>query len=143
VFAVLADAASYPQWWRPVYLGVWTDGGLGVGTVSHQHFRGRLPYHLRTSTRTTVHEPPRVLEGAVDGDLRGTGRWTLLPRHGGTHVRFDWSVHADRPLLNALTPLLRPLLRWNHAWAIARAREGLEPYVLSAARRREAAPPSP
>jgi hypothetical protein len=38
-------------------------------------------------------------------------------------------VHADRPLLRALTPVLRPALRWNHAWAIARAREGLEPYA--------------
>jgi hypothetical protein len=121
---------------------VWTDGGRGVGTVSHQHFQGRLPYHLRTTTRTTVHDPPHVLEGEVEGDLRGTGRWTLTPTAAGTHVRFDWTVHADRPLLKALTPVLRPLLRWNHAWAIARAQEGLEPYVLSAARRPGAPSPS-
>jgi Polyketide cyclase / dehydrase and lipid transport len=143
VFAALADATAYPQWWQPVYKGVWTEGGHGVGTVSHQHFQGRLPYHLRTRTRTTVHDPPHVLEGEVDGDLRGTGRWTLTPAPHGTHVRFDWTVHADRPLLRALTPVLRPLLRWNHAWAIARAQEGLEPYVLSAVRTPRAAPPSP
>ena len=53
-------------------------------------------------------------------------------------MRFDWRVHADRPLLRILTPLLRPALRWNHAWAIARAVEGLEPY----ARAREAEPAS-
>jgi uncharacterized protein YndB with AHSA1/START domain len=138
VFEVLADARGYPLWWRPVYLGVTGDGGRGVGSVHHQHFRGRLPYTLRTSTTTTVHEPPHVLEGEVAGDLRGTGRWTLTPVDGGTHVRFDWTVHADRPLLRVLTPVLRPLLRWNHAWAIARAREGLEPYALSAV-----APPVP
>jgi uncharacterized protein YndB with AHSA1/START domain len=141
VFAALADGASYPRWWRPVYKDVRTEGGPGVGTVSHGHFQGRLPYHLHTRTRTTVHEPPHVLEGEVDGDLRGTGRWTLTPSASGTHVRFDWTVHADRRLLKALTPVLRPLLRWNHAWAIARAREGLEPYVLSAARTRAAASP--
>ena len=44
-----------------------------------------------------------------------------------THVRFDWQVHADRRLLRVLTPVLRPLFRWNHNWAIARAMEGLEP----------------
>jgi hypothetical protein len=44
-------------------------------------------------------------------------------------VRFDWQVHADRRLLRVLTPVLRPLLRWNHNWAIARAMEGLEPYA--------------
>jgi hypothetical protein len=38
-------------------------------------------------------------------------------------------VHADRRLLKLLTPILRPALRWNHNWAIARPIEGLEPYV--------------
>jgi hypothetical protein len=28
-----------------------------------------------------------------------------------------------------LTPLLRPMFRWNHNWAIARAMDGLEPYA--------------
>ena len=44
-------------------------------------------------------------------------------------MRFDWRVFADRPLLRTLTPLLRPVFRWNHDWAIARAMEGLEPYA--------------
>ncbi len=55
--------------------------------------------------------------------------WTVTPTPGGTHVRFDWQVYADRKLLRALTPVLRPMLRWNHSWAIARAVEGFEPYA--------------
>jgi hypothetical protein len=51
VFEVLADARSYPEWWRPVYLESETDNG----------------------------------------------RWTLTPRKGGTHVRFDWQVFARPP----------------------------------------------
>jgi hypothetical protein len=39
------------------------------------------------------------------------------------------TVHAARPLLRKLTPLLRPALWWNHSWAIARAIDGLEPYA--------------
>jgi hypothetical protein len=75
-----------------------------------------------------------VIEGETEGDLRGRGIWTLEPlASGGTHVRFDWRVYADRPLLRALTPLLRPALRWNHNWATARAMEGLEPYARSRA----------
>jgi uncharacterized protein YndB with AHSA1/START domain len=130
VFAALADARSYPDWWRPVYLDVETDGAPRVGQESRQHFKGRLPYHLRTRSRIVRHEPPAVLEADVDGDLRGHGRWTLTETPaGGTHVRFDWRVHADRALLRVLTPVLRPAFRWNHDWAIARAREGLEPYA--------------
>ena len=38
-------------------------------------------------------------------------------------------MYADRKLLRALTPVLRPMFRWNHNWAIARAVDGLEPYA--------------
>ena len=139
VFAALSDARSYPVWWKPVYLDVEADGEPAVGKVSRQHFKGRLPYHLRTRSRITRLEPPHAIGAEVDGDLRGTGLWTLAPTDEGTHVRFDWRVHADRPLLRLLTPVLRRALRWNHAWAIARAREGLEPYALRGAEQRVAA----
>jgi quercetin dioxygenase-like cupin family protein/uncharacterized protein YndB with AHSA1/START domain len=136
VFDALADARTYPQWWRPVHLGVESGEPSGVGHVATQHFKGRLPYRLTTRTTTTRHEPPHVLEVDVEGDLRGRGTWTLTPDGGDrTHVRFDWHVFADRPLLRVLTPVLRPALRANHDWAIARAREGLEPYAAAHSRR--------
>jgi uncharacterized protein YndB with AHSA1/START domain/quercetin dioxygenase-like cupin family protein len=134
VFAALADGRSYPDWWRPVYLSVEADGEPAVGKVARQHFKGRLPYHLKTESRIVDFDPPRSLSVDVDGDLRGHGKWTLTPAGGGgTHVRFDWQVFADRPLLRALTPVLRPAFRWNHNWAIKRAMEGLEPYARRAA----------
>jgi uncharacterized protein YndB with AHSA1/START domain len=130
VFAAIADARSYPTWWKPVYIEVESEGEPAVGKESRQHFKGRLPYHLRTRSRITRLEAPHAIGAEVDGDLRGTGLWTLTENADGTtHVRFDWRVHADRLLLRLLTPVLRRALRWNHAWAIARAREGLEPYA--------------
>jgi uncharacterized protein YndB with AHSA1/START domain/quercetin dioxygenase-like cupin family protein len=140
VFRAIADARSYPRWWRPVYIDVEADGEPEVGKESRQHFKGRLPYHLHTRSRITRLEHPHVVAAEVDGDLRGYGEWTLTETATGTHVRFDWRVHADRALLRILTPLLRPAFRWNHAWAIARAQEGLEPYardLLPAADARE------
>ena len=135
VHAAVGDASTYPEWWRPTYISVRTEGDAGVGQVNHHHFRGPLPYTLKATTTTTRYEPPALVETAVDGDLRGTGTWTLTPAaDGGTHVRFDWRVFADRPFLRVLTPVLRPVFRWNHAWAITRAQAGLEPY----ARRRAA-----
>jgi quercetin dioxygenase-like cupin family protein/uncharacterized protein YndB with AHSA1/START domain len=125
VFDALADGTTYPAWWKPVYIDVRHEGEYTL-----QHFKGRLPYHLHTRTRTTRSERPHRLQGETDGDLRGTGIWTLTENaDGSTHVRFDWRVHADRPLLKVLTPFLKPVLRWNHNWAIARAMDGLEPYV--------------
>ena len=134
VFEALADGRTYPEWWKPVYLGVEADGPPAVGRVSREHFKGRLPYHLRTTSKIVRLEPPTEIEAEVEGDLSGRGIWTLTRRDSGTHVRFDWRVNADRPLLRVLTPLLRPLFRWNHNWAIARAIEGLEPYARRPAR---------
>ena len=133
VFEALADARTYPRWWTPVYLDVDADGPPRLGKVSRQHFKGRLPYHLHTESTITRLEPPNVVEGDVTGDLRGRGTWTLTPTASGTHVRFDWRVLADRRLLRLLTPVLRPVFRWNHNWAIARAMEGLEPYARGTA----------
>ena len=76
---------------------------------------------------------PREFEVEVVGDLTGRGAWTLTPSDGHLHIRFDWRVLADRPLLRYLTPILRPLFRWYHSWSIKRAIEGLEPYARSRA----------
>ena len=131
VFHALSDARTYPQWWKPVYIGVdAADGPVAVGSTATQHFKGRLPYHLRKSAVVTRYEPPHLIESKVTGDLAGTGIWTLTQAGGGdVHVKFDWRVAADRPLIRTLTPILRPIFRWNHNWAIARAKEGLEPFA--------------
>lgn len=134
VFGALTDAASYPVWWKPVYIDVEVDGPPEVGRTSRQHFKGRLPYTLRTTSEITRLEPPRSFTVEVVGDLSGTGVWDLSANEDGrVHVRFDWRVHADRALLRYLTPLLRPIFRWNHNWSIKRAIEGLEPYARAQA----------
>jgi len=133
VFDALADAGTYPEWWRPVYIAVEVDGPPAQGRVSVHEFKGRLPYHLKTRFEIVRMERPREFEVSVVGDLTGKGVWTLTPKDGGVHVRFDWRVIADRPLLRYLTPVLRPLFRWNHNWSIQRAQAGLEPYARSRA----------
>jgi uncharacterized protein YndB with AHSA1/START domain len=132
VFEALADARTYPQWWKPVYIDVQADGPPEPGRVSQQHFKGRLPYTLHTTSEIVRLERPNSFAVEVVGDLTGTGLWKLTPRDGGVHVHFDWRANADRPLLRILTPVLRPIFRWNHNWSIARAREGLEPFARRA-----------
>lgn len=131
VFDALADARTYPEWWAPVYKQVDADGPPRVGSTSTQRFKGKLPYTLTTQSRITRLERPHLIAGDVVGDLSGHGLWTLTERGDLTHVRFDWTVRADRPLIRVLTPVARPIFRWNHAYAIARAIDGLEPYLRS------------
>ena len=129
VFDAIADARTYPDWWRPVYIAAEADGPPALGRLSRQHFKGRLPYTLRITSKVTRLERPTEVEVDVEGDLSGHGHWTLTETDGRVHVRFDWRVNADRALLRVLTPVLRPLFRWNHNWAIARAIDGLERYA--------------
>jgi hypothetical protein len=124
VYDTLVDARTYLDWWKPVYISV-----EGDERVTRHHFKGRLPYTLKMRAELVSSDRPNSFEVAVDGDLRGRGVWTLTERAGRTHVRWDWIVFADRALLRYLTPILRPLFRFNHNWAVVRAREGLEPYA--------------
>ena len=133
VYEALADSRTYPEWWTPVYISVEADGPPEPGCVARHEFKGQLPYHLKTRSEIVRAEPPGEFEVEVVGDLSGRGVWTLSERDGGTLVRFDWRVYADRPLLRYLTPILRPVFRWNHNWSIKRAIEGLEPYARSRA----------
>src|SRR5207248_2616268 len=65
VFELLADARTYPDWWRPVYIAAESDGPPELGRESRQHFKGRLPYTLRTRSTITVYEPPELLGADV------------------------------------------------------------------------------
>jgi uncharacterized protein YndB with AHSA1/START domain len=129
VFDALADARTYPEWWTPIYKSVDADGPPAVGCESRQKFSATLPYTLTTRSRIVRMERPNEFAVEVDGDLRGHGVWTLTPRDGKVHVRFDWRVFADRKLLRVLTPVLRPLFRWNHNVAIKAAMKNLEAYA--------------
>ncbi len=131
VFAALADSRTYPDWWKPVYIEVEGDCEPAIGCTTKQHFKGRLPYTLRTTSEIVAFEPPNSFSVRVVGDLTGSGTWTLTPQDGRVHIRFDWTVFADRPLLRILTPVLRPIFRYNHNWSVKRAIEGLEPYARS------------
>jgi hypothetical protein len=75
VFEALADARTYPQWWRPVYIAVEADCAPGVGCESRQEFKGQLPYHLKTRSKIVRYEPPGGFEVEVVGDLTGRGVW--------------------------------------------------------------------
>ena len=129
VFDALADARTYPDWWTPIYKEVRGDGPPEVGRTTTQRFSAKLPYTLETRSTIVAMNRPDSFEVDVVGDLRGHGTWTFEERDGRVHVRFDWRVFADRALLRFLTPVLRPLFRWNHNVAIKSAMANLERYA--------------
>ena len=56
VYDVVADARTYPEWWKPVYLAV--EGDV---KVTQHHFKGRLPYTLKMRAEMVREDRPRLL----------------------------------------------------------------------------------
>ena len=140
VSEILEDAAGLVRWWPSVYLEVEVPepgDEHGVGKLVRLHTKGWLPYTLRWQFRVTESRHPFGFILQALGDFEGRGTWTFEP--DGTHVNitYDWKIGTRKPLLNALSFLLKPVFAANHRWAMSR---GLESLKLELARRHAHSP---
>jgi hypothetical protein len=104
---VVVDLEHYPQWW-PQVVAVASLGPDDAWVVC----RSALPYTLDLRLHAVSRELPD-LEVGVSGDLAGAVRFRLAPSYGGTLLRLEQDVSVAG-LLGRLTPLVRPVLAWNH-----------------------------
>jgi uncharacterized protein YndB with AHSA1/START domain len=127
VWETIHDQKGWPSWWRGVEEVVELDPGDadGLGSRARMTWRSFLPYNLVFETHTTRVERPHLLEGEVDGELAGVGRWRLFEGDGITAVVYEWNVRTTRVWMNLLAPVGRPIFAWNHNWVMARGGEGL------------------
>jgi uncharacterized protein YndB with AHSA1/START domain len=127
VWEAIYDQKAWPTWWRGVEEVVELVPGEedGVGSRSRMVWRSLLPYNLGFETHTVRVERPHLLEGQVDGELAGTGRWRLYEEGGATAVLYEWNVRTTRSWMNLLAPIARPIFAWNHDWVMARGGEGI------------------
>lgn len=59
------------------------------------------------------------------GDLSGRGEWTFRQDGAYVVITYDWRITADKPLLRALSPVRKPVLRSNHNWTMRKGEESL------------------
>jgi hypothetical protein len=140
VSEILEDALALPRWWPSVYLEVEeleAGDARGKGRVIALLTKGWLPYTLRWKFRITESRHPHGFSLRAFGDFEGTGRWTFTQDGEFVHIIYDWRIRADKPLLKALSFLLKPIFSANHRWAMAR---GLDSLVLELERRRARTP---
>ncbi|HEU4328318.1 MAG TPA: hypothetical protein VFS21_34590 [Roseiflexaceae bacterium] len=137
---ILIDVPDLPRWWPSVYLDaqVLEPGDAdGVGQVVSLYTKGWLPYTLRWVFRVKAIDPGRTVTLEAQGDFVGRGIWTAVEQDGATHLRYDWRVSAEKPLLRRLSFLLKPIFSANHEWAM---RQGEISLKLELARRRARTP---
>ncbi|MEK6300496.1 MAG: SRPBCC family protein [Acidobacteriota bacterium] len=133
---VLKKAEDLPRWWPSVYLDVRVlDPGDedGIGKIVSLYTKGWLPYTLHWRFQVTESHYPFGFSLEASGDFDGRGIWTFEQDGEWVNVVYDWRVRADKPLLRALSFLLKPVFAANHKWAMAR---GEESFKLELQRRR-------
>ena len=144
VMEILDNAEDLPRWWPSVYIEV-----KKRGDIVELYTKGWLPYTLRWSFTVTENRRPHGFTLIPHGDFEGKGVWTLEQDGDWCDITYEWRVEARKPLLRALSPLIKPLLAANHRWAMARGEESLRLELErrrapdGAARARVPAPPGP
>lgn len=115
VWDLILHSEHWPRWWQGVEeVRDLTPHIDGVGNVRHYIWRSALRYRVTFDIKLTQLEPMRFLEGAASGEVVGWGRWYLRTVNGAVDVIYDWDVEVANPLWRLLSPIGRPIFRWNH-----------------------------
>jgi uncharacterized protein YndB with AHSA1/START domain len=139
VYDVLGDVVAYPTWWGDVWVAAEGEPGLPVpGRVTRVVSRGFLPYKLRFTITCLEVDRPRRIHSRLNGDFEGTGTWTFEPTGDETDATLDWHPSVAKPIVRLFTPVVRPLFRANHDWAMTRGQQHLVDYVHSGGKPTEA-----
>lgn len=121
VYDILREGKDYPRWWPDVYLDARLEPSGRPDHVGDRvilYTKGWLPYRLRWTAISERFDPPHEIEISALGDFVGRGIWHLEQQGAETFITFDWRLRADKPLLSLLSPILKPLFKWNHRWAM-------------------------
>jgi carbon monoxide dehydrogenase subunit G len=124
VHEVLVDLEHYPEWWPQV------RAVASLGTDDARVLcRSVLPYTLDLRVRAVRRDPSR-LEVRITGDLDGMAAWRLTDLGRRTRLDFVQEVTVGG-WLALFSPVVRPVLRWNHARMMAGCVEGLRSRLAS------------
>jgi hypothetical protein len=115
---VLVDLEHYPEWW-PQVVAVAPLGADDARVLC----RSALPCTLDLHVQAVRREADR-LEVAISGDLDGMASWRLTDLGRRTRLDFAQEVTVTG-WLALVSPVVRPLLRWNHSRMMAGCMEGL------------------
>jgi hypothetical protein len=130
---ILEDALNLPRWWGSTYFEVKEiEPGTehGIGKLISLRAGGWLPYTLRISFRTVESRYPNGFTMDASGDLEGKGIWTLQQDGPFVNITYDWTIKANKPIVEKLSFLLKPIFRSNHNWTMKRGEESLKLELL-------------
>jgi hypothetical protein len=131
---IIEDVISLPRWWPAVYFEVQElepgQGNHGPGKLISLRAGGWLPYTLKITFRTVASNYPHGFTMNATGDLEGKGIWIFEPDKQFVNVTYDWTIRANKPIIEKFSFLLKPIFRSNHNWTMRRGEESLKLELL-------------
>lgn len=73
---------------------------------------------------------PHRIKIEARGDFVGYGIWAFQQDGEWVNITYEWRIGAQKPLLKTLSPVMKPVFRANHEWAMARGLESIELELL-------------
>ena len=127
VYTAIHDSPRWPDWWPGMQKveEVAAGDADGIGSVLRYFWRGKLPYRMVFEVRATRIEKRVAIEGAVQGDLEGIGRWHFISEGAVSVVRYEWNVRSTRWWMNLIAPFARSMFIRNHGIVMRQGAEGL------------------
>lgn len=114
VWAAIEQVDRFEGWW-PWLSGLRVGGaGLKSGVVLHGIVSPPVPYRMCIDVELVSCRPPRAIDAAVHGDLRGSAHLRLRPEGSGTRAEVNWSVEMMQPTMRLACRVAHPLLQWGH-----------------------------
>jgi hypothetical protein len=134
VYDAIGDPLGYERWWTDFVIRAEGDAGEPrPGKKNRLLVRAYLPYKVQFGLEVLEAERPRRVLSRLSEDFDGTGEWTLTETAAGVEALLDWRPRVNHALIKYLTPVLRPLFRSNHVWAMRRGERQLREYLAGAA----------
>ncbi len=117
VFATMASVGSYRKWWP--WLEAFDAKELAAGEQWRCTVRPPLPYRVRFVVTLEDVVEPSLVTATVSGDITGTARIELVPApSGGSTLRLRASLAPSSTVLQLLSRVARPVVRFGHDWVI-------------------------
>ena len=133
VYDTIGEPLSYERWWTDFVIRATGDSGPPTpGKRNELLVKAYLPYKVNFGLEVVEAERPRRILSRLSKDFDGTGLWTLEQPGDETVATLDWRPSVNHALIKHLTPVLRPLFRSNHNWAMRRGERQLREHLGAA-----------
>jgi uncharacterized protein YndB with AHSA1/START domain len=130
VYDAIGDVLAYERWWTDFVIRSTGDEGPPVpGKRNELLVKAYLPYKVNFGLEVLEAERPTRIVSRLSKDFDGSGEWTVTETAEGTVAKLDWRPSVNHQLIRHLTPVLRPLFRSNHNWAMRRGERQIRQYL--------------